>query len=73
MSSRTSVHGWGACFDVGTSQYGPSVEPRDLLERLNEGSLQNVRFRDLRRLVEEFGFELKRTSGSHRIHTPAYP
>jgi predicted RNA binding protein YcfA (HicA-like mRNA interferase family) len=41
--------------------------PRKLLERLRRGGLTNVRFRDMRRLVEALGFELQQTSGSHHI------
>lgn len=43
------------------------MDPRRLLARLAHGDLANVSFADLRRLVEAFGFELKRTSGSHHI------
>lgn len=40
---------------------------RRLLRRLLDGHLQNIRFRDLRDLVEAFGFQLTRISGSHHI------
>jgi predicted RNA binding protein YcfA (HicA-like mRNA interferase family) len=40
---------------------------RRLLRRLLDGHLQNIRFRDLRDLVEGFGFHLTRISGSHHI------
>jgi hypothetical protein len=40
---------------------------RRLLRRLLDGHLQNIRFRDLRDLVEGFGFRLTRISGSHHI------
>ncbi len=40
-----------------------------LLRRLSEGALSNVRFADLRDLVEGFGFRLSRLSGSHHIFT----
>jgi hypothetical protein len=43
------------------------VDPRRLLARLARGDLANVSFSDMRRLVESFGFELRRTSGSHHI------
>jgi predicted RNA binding protein YcfA (HicA-like mRNA interferase family) len=43
------------------------VEPRRLLARLARGDVANVSFSDMRRLVEAFGFELRRTSGSHHI------
>jgi len=32
------------------------------------GSLANVSFSGMRRLVEAFGFELRRTSGSHHVY-----
>lgn len=35
--------------------------------RLARGDVANVSFADLRRLVEAFGFELRRTSGSHHV------
>jgi predicted RNA binding protein YcfA (HicA-like mRNA interferase family) len=41
--------------------------PRKLLERLRLGAVTNVRFLDMTRLVEALGFQLQRTSGSHRI------
>lgn len=44
-----------------------AMGPRKLLDRLARGELSNVAFADLRRLVEGFGFELRRTSGSHHI------
>jgi predicted RNA binding protein YcfA (HicA-like mRNA interferase family) len=31
------------------------------------GDLANVSFSDMRRLLEAFGFELRRTSGSHHV------
>jgi hypothetical protein len=43
------------------------MDPRRLLARLARGDVANVSFPDLRRLVEMFGFELRRTSGSHHI------
>jgi predicted RNA binding protein YcfA (HicA-like mRNA interferase family) len=43
------------------------VDPRRLLARVARGEMANVAFSDMRRLVEAFGFELKRTSGSHHI------
>jgi predicted RNA binding protein YcfA (HicA-like mRNA interferase family) len=45
------------------------VNRRRLLRRLSEGAVQNVRFADLIDLVEAFGFELARVSGSHHIFT----
>ncbi len=40
---------------------------RRLLRRLVQGQLQNTRFADFRRLVEGFGFDLARVTGSHHI------
>lgn len=38
------------------------------------GDVANVAFPDMRRLVEAFGFELRRVSGSHHIFVhPAAP
>jgi predicted RNA binding protein YcfA (HicA-like mRNA interferase family) len=37
------------------------------LARISAGDLANVSFADLVRLVEELGFELRRTSGSHHV------
>ena len=39
----------------------------ELLARLARGDLANISFSDMRRLVESFGFELRRTRGSHHI------
>jgi hypothetical protein len=44
------------------------VDPRRLLARVARGELANVSFSDMRRLVEAFGFELRRTSGSHHVY-----
>jgi predicted RNA binding protein YcfA (HicA-like mRNA interferase family) len=43
------------------------VNLKKLLKRLAEGHLHNVSFGDMKRLVEGFGFESKRVSGSHHI------
>ncbi len=43
------------------------MRPRRLLARVARGDLANVSFSDMRRLVEAFGFELRRTSGSHHV------
>jgi hypothetical protein len=43
------------------------MNPRRLLARVARGDLANVSFADMRRLVEAFGFELRRTSGSHHV------
>jgi predicted RNA binding protein YcfA (HicA-like mRNA interferase family) len=47
------------------------VDPQKLLARLSRGSIKNVAFGDMRRLVEALGFELKRVSGSHHIFAHA--
>ena len=44
------------------------VDPRRLLARLARGDVANVSYSDLTRLVEAFGFELRRTSGSHHVY-----
>lgn len=43
------------------------MDPTRLLARVARGDLANVSFTDMRRLVEAFGFELRRTSGSHHV------
>jgi predicted RNA binding protein YcfA (HicA-like mRNA interferase family) len=43
------------------------VDPKRLLARIARGDLANVSFSDMQRLVEAFGFELRRTSGSHHV------
>jgi predicted RNA binding protein YcfA (HicA-like mRNA interferase family) len=43
------------------------MEPKRLLRRLQGGSIANVDFHDMRRLMEALGFELRRVSGSHHI------
>jgi hypothetical protein len=43
------------------------VDERRLVTRLARGDLANVSFADMRRLAEAFGFELRRTSGSHHV------
>jgi predicted RNA binding protein YcfA (HicA-like mRNA interferase family) len=43
------------------------VKPEKLLRRLRRGNLANVRHADFARLVQMFGFQLLRSSGSHRI------
>jgi predicted RNA binding protein YcfA (HicA-like mRNA interferase family) len=40
----------------------------DLWARLHDGETRNVNFDEFRRLVEAFGFELRRVSGSHHIY-----
>jgi predicted RNA binding protein YcfA (HicA-like mRNA interferase family) len=44
------------------------MNPRKTLQKILGGS-RNVRFADMRRLVEAFGFSLARVSGSHHIFT----
>lgn len=43
------------------------MNDRRLLARLARGDVRNVRFVDLRRLVETLGFECRRITGSHHI------
>ena len=45
-----------------------TMTPKALLRRLTAGALKNVAFRDMRRLVEAFGFRLARVSGSHHVY-----
>jgi hypothetical protein len=40
------------------------MNPQKLLRRLARGSVKNVPFDDMRKLVESFGFDLERVSGS---------
>jgi len=40
-----------------------------LLKKLGKGSLRNVSFNDMVKLVSGFGFELARVSGSHHVFT----
>ena len=44
------------------------MDPAKLLRRLARGDLSNVAFRDMQALVEAFGFEVARVSGSHHIY-----
>jgi predicted RNA binding protein YcfA (HicA-like mRNA interferase family) len=44
------------------------MNPRKVLAKILAGS-QNVRFAEMRGLVEAFGFSLTRVSGSHHIFT----
>ena len=44
------------------------MDPRRLLARLARGDVANVSYSDMTRLVEAFGFELRRTSGSHHVY-----
>jgi hypothetical protein len=43
------------------------MDRRKLLRRLSQGAVRNIKFDDLRDLVEGFGFGLARVSGSHHI------
>ena len=43
------------------------MKPRKTWENIAEGT-RNVSFRDFERLLKAFGFEHRRTSGSHRIY-----
>jgi predicted RNA binding protein YcfA (HicA-like mRNA interferase family) len=43
------------------------MHPHRLLERLGQGHLANVAFADMQALIEAYGFELRRVSGSHHI------
>jgi len=47
------------------------MNPKRLWERVQQGHLHNIDFDDFVRLIEAFGFELDRRSGSHR--TFAHP
>ncbi len=50
------------------------MKRRKLLKRLTEGQLKNVAFGDMINMVEGFGFQLVRVSGSHHIFTcPGIP
>jgi len=46
---------------------GPTLNPRKLLTRILSGHLRDVAIEDFRRLVEAFGFQLMRSSGSHMV------
>jgi predicted RNA binding protein YcfA (HicA-like mRNA interferase family) len=43
------------------------MDQRKLLMRLARGEVANVAFDDMRKLVEGFGFDLRRVSGSHHV------
>ena len=43
-----------------------------LFQRLAQGALQNVTFRDMTRLVEGFGFRVLRVTGSHHLFAHSY-
>jgi hypothetical protein len=44
------------------------MKPDALLRRVSRGAVSNVAFKDMCRLVEAFGFQLARVSGSHHIY-----
>lgn len=44
------------------------MKPNELLRRLAEGQVANVRFADAQRLADALGFELDRVRGSHHIY-----
>ncbi|MDF1596917.1 MAG: type II toxin-antitoxin system HicA family toxin [Acidimicrobiia bacterium] len=43
------------------------MKPAQLLARIGQGRVDNVRFSDLIRLCRKLGFEIVRVSGSHHI------
>jgi predicted RNA binding protein YcfA (HicA-like mRNA interferase family) len=47
----------------------PRSRRPELWDRLVAGDMRNIGFVELRRLVEAFGFTLRRISGSHHIYT----
>ncbi len=44
------------------------MNPERLLARISRGDVENIDFADFCRLLEAFGFRLKRTVGSHDIY-----
>ena len=52
---------------VPTAGYGFGMDQQKLLIRLARGSMANVAFGDMQRLVEGLGFELRRVNGSHHV------
>jgi len=42
---------------------------RELFKRIARGETENVRFGDFQRLIEGFGFQLRRINGSHHIYS----
>ncbi len=49
----------------------PRSRRSDLWVKLRDGDLRNVGFDEFCRLIEAFGFELRRVSGSHHIYRHA--
>jgi predicted RNA binding protein YcfA (HicA-like mRNA interferase family) len=45
------------------------MRPQKLFQKITAGAFQNVKFSDFQRLVELFGFNLVRVSGSHHIYS----
>jgi hypothetical protein len=46
----------------------PRSREGNLWGRLEAGDLRNIGFAEFRRLIEAFGFEFRRVSGSHHIY-----
>lgn len=44
------------------------MNPKRLWQRIQQGAVHNVDYKDFVRLVEAFGFEFKRQRGSHQIY-----
>lgn len=44
------------------------MNPKRLWERIQQGNVHNIDFKDFVRLVAAFGFEFKRQRGSHQIY-----
>ena len=50
------------------------TNPAKLYQQLLSSTSRSISFRDFERLLREFGFELDRTSGSHRQYVhPSVP
>ncbi|MFZ5451052.1 MAG: type II toxin-antitoxin system HicA family toxin [Thermodesulfobacteriota bacterium] len=43
------------------------MKPRKLLNKLVQGDLRNVAFKDMVTLIKSFGFALQRSRGSHHV------
>lgn len=50
-----------------TSVESRVLDHRELFRRIRAGNMANVRFADFVSLIEAFGFEAERISGSHHI------
>ncbi len=44
------------------------MDARKLLDRIRRGAVKNIRFHDLVQLLQELGFRLQRSRGSHRVY-----